>query len=298
MSPSGTIRPGVQNSVDESVDTRYDPGVAPDLQDEAFYPSVDEGSRAGASFRWSPAAEYRYNGPVAAVTFSLDPANIVRLLGAVVIPVFCLGFLVAIVALFAGLDAFPTGTGDVWALLSLGRSANVASWFACLCFFASATAMGLLGSIATVSDDPLARDWRRLSWVFLLVSVDQVCTVHETVLSAIHRVIPFPRVFDFFWVVLVAAGLLYYFRRFLACLPPPIRNRFALSAVIYFFGALGMEFGGIAIPTNNGVHGLWEFSALFDRVLQMTGLLLFMRSLVDHLTDYAPRFGVRLDRRR
>ena len=188
--------------------------------------------------------------------------------------------------------------GGIWSVLTLGRSPNVASWFACLGFFGSAAAMALLARLARASGDSLARDWGRLSWICLLISADQVCSIHEAVLAALHDLIPFSTVFDFAWLLLASSALFFFFRPFLSCLPPPIRNRFVVAAAIYFFGALGMELAPHAPLRINGAPGIYEIVTLVDRIMQITGLLLFMRTLVDHLSDFAPRFGVKLDRRK
>jgi len=311
MSPSDTLPWGVdefavlaanQTEVAQTVEPGVAPSPAPGVEEEVYPrapkgPGTPTGDAEANRRARRRAAEYRYLAPVAAVAYSIDPAYLVRALGAVVIPVFILGLLVALVAAFGGLDTLSVGTVGVLSLLNLGRSLNIASWFSCLCFFGSAMALVLLAALAKSSGDPIARDWRRLSWVFLAASVDQVCGIHETLLSAVHRAVAFSTALDFVWIVAAAAALFLYFRPLMGCLPPPVRNRFAISAGLYLFGAICMEFAARQ-TFSYGVHGVWEFMTLFDRLVEMTGILLFLRALVDQLTDYAPRFGLRLDRRK
>lgn len=295
MSPpeilQASLREGVQEATFAAATSTAPPAVRPG-------PTGTPVTDTGGGYEWSEADEYRYNAPVAAVSFTFHPASVVRLFGALAIPVFVAGFAVAMFTAFLRDQAVYTDLSGVLGVLTLGRSLNVVSWFSCLGFFGSATAMALLARLAGSAGDPLARDWRRLSWICLLVSADQVSAIHETLLTALHPVISFSPNFDFAWLPVAAAALFFAFRPFLSCLPPAIRNRFVLAAAIYFFGALGMELAPRAPLRIDGAPGIYEIVTLVDRILQITGLLLFMRTLVDHLTDFAPRFGVKLDRRK
>jgi hypothetical protein len=302
MPPSETLHAGSQQEVHEATFTV--PAAAPAARPGPTGTPVTD---TAGGYGWPSGDEYRYHAPVAAVSFTFHPASVVRLFGALAIPVFVLGFAVAMLALFLRSGIFNSAIVDdfafsapngIWQVITLGRSPNIVSWFACLGFFGSAAATALLARIAGASGDPLARDWRRFSWVLLLVSADQVCALHEAVFALLHRAVAFSPVLDFLWLPVASAALFFYFRPFLGCLPPPIRNRFVLASAIYFFGALGMELAPHAPLRIDGGPGIFEITTLVDRILQVTGLLLFMRTLVDHLTDFAPRFGVKLDRRK
>ena len=91
-----------------------------------------------------------------------------------------------------------------------------------------------------------------------------------------------------------AVGARFY--PFLKCLPPATRSEFVVAIVVYSFGALGMGLTGVAYHEDQSAHGSYALLTLVDQFLEMLGALLFLRALLHHFADHAPRFILRVER--
>ncbi len=163
-------------------------------------------------------------------------------------------------------------------LFNLDGESNVPTWYgAMLLFFAALAARRR----ADVADDVLvARGYRRLAAIFVLLSLDEVAMGHERVAAAMmdwsakHGATP-----GWVWLVggVVTAALLGLVVDLLRRIPRPLALRFVAAGAVYVTGALVVEAIGHAWARS---HGYWNMTyvalAGLEEAAEMGGVLLFL----------------------
>ena len=135
-------------------------------------------------------------------------------------------------------------------LFDAGEENTIPTWFSSsqllLCSF-------LLAAIALAhkrSGGRYRRHWGILSLIFVLLSVDEVASMHESLDAELERLLAATTGFDpggpisSFWVVPAAAFtlvVLLAYLGFIAHLPRTTRRLFLLAGALFVLGALGME---------------------------------------------------------
>lgn len=145
--------------------------------------------------------------------------------------------------------------------------------------------------------------WLALSLVFLGMAVDEVASIHESLTHPLRRQLGLAvgGWLHFSWVVVGAAVVLVLgiaFLPFLLRLPPDTRRRFVLAGFLYVGGALGMELvgGRTFVEQGEATLGLsYAVASTAEELLELAGLLVFIRALLLHLRDYAPELHLRLE---
>jgi hypothetical protein len=154
---------------------------------------------------------------------------------------------------------------------------NLPTWFS---GFLLLTASGFLWFCARqkrADGDPWSGYWHALAWGFLLMSMDEVAGIHESINSAIVIT----------WAIPGGAAALLIglaFVPFLLHLPRPTAVRFALAGAIYLAGAAGIEIVGNSLVgqrlRDTLQYNLWT---LAEEGLEMLGVLLFLHTLLGYM---------------
>ena len=92
-------------------------------------------------------------------------------------------------------------------------------------------------------------------------------------------------------IVLVALIGLFYCR-FLLSLPSRSRRLFILAAAVYIGGVLGMEMVGSNYYYQYGKTLTYGIIASIEEVFEMTGIVIFIYALLDHLERAVGRMNV------
>jgi hypothetical protein len=147
----------------------------------------------------------------------------------------------------------------------------------------------LLSVIATVKKKlkgKYARQWKALSFIFLYLAVDEMCSIHELLIpilrGAMHTsgLLYFPWVIPAFFLVII---FLIVFRKFILALPNKTKVQFILAGAIYIFGALGMELIGGYIADNYGYNTVYGIASTIEELLEMFGVVIFINALLNYL---------------
>ena len=131
------------------------------------------------------------------------------------------------------------------------------------------------------------RPWLGLAVLFVLLSLDEMASLHEMASGTLRRLFHLEGAFYFAWVLpagvgLILLGLLYV--RFLWRLPSRTRSLFLAAALLYVGGALGMELVGGALVTQYGFHDIRYFwAATVEEFCEMMGVVVFIFALLDYL---------------
>lgn len=171
----------------------------------------------------------------------------------------------------------------------LDREGNIPNWFSTILFAASAALLWTIAGAKAKAGDRTRRLWRGLAVFFVLLSIDDAATIHESYVNALRDIFHAGGIFYFSWVI-PALALLVLITPFLVriwlSLAPRIRVVLALSAVLLVGGALGMEMiegryvdiWGYKTLTYSLLANVEEVLELLGQVLFIYGLLLIIRA--------------------
>jgi hypothetical protein len=167
-----------------------------------------------------------------------------------------------------------------WLLLQLfdvDEENNLPTWYSEILLLIAWVFLWLCARKKHADGDRWARHWRGLTVGFLLMAVDEIASVHETINSVIEMSWAVPA-----GIGLLAIGLVYI--PFLLHLPRPTALGFMLAGVIYVTGAVGMEIVGNTMAGKGLRDTLaYRMSTAVEEGLEMLGLILFINVLLHYM---------------
>ena len=165
--------------------------------------------------------------------------------------------------------------------------------------FLMAAASGLLAIMAALARhrDPRNRlQWMLLAVIFILMSIDEVVSFHEVSIVPLRNAFNLSGFLYFSWVIIAAPVLLalaIFFIPFMLRLPTRTAVRFVAAGTLFVAGAFGMEFVGGYYASIGGMDYLpYKIAAVCEESLEITGMTLFVTSLLQHLADTEPLLQV------
>ncbi|MGK7911821.1 MAG: hypothetical protein AB4050_10135 [Synechococcus sp.] len=152
----------------------------------------------------------------------------------------------------------------------------------------------LLKRIAVMENnrqEAFVKHWKILHYIFIFLALDEAFQIHGIFMLFPQVAKQLPGIFHFPWVIpygIALAILGFYFSRFILNLPTRIKSLILLSAFFYVGGALGIEMIGgswirIAGSQKNLVYAL---IVSLEEMMEITGLLIFIYSLMFYITKY------------
>ena len=232
-----------------------------------------------------------------AFTITLAPNVVARRLAFVLVLLVLANIAVAVAYFFLGHQTLLGLTDE----FSFNHENNLPTYFSgIMLLFASV----LLAVIAqSKKQERMQRHWQGLAIIFLLMSVDEIASLHEEVGIIAARIAGVTGVAQlYFWVVpmfplLVVLALSY--GRFVARLPPRHRRRFVTAGGLYVCGAFGFEVISAWHATRYGYLS-FSHAMIFtiEETLEMSGALLFIYALLHYMNDHVPRIRVEFEERR
>lgn len=129
--------------------------------------------------------------------------------------------------------------------------------------------------------------WKILSLLFLYISLDEACSIHEIFISPLRRLFHASGFFYFAWVIPALILLVIFllgFLGFIKALPQKTRNLFIKAGTLYVGGALGMELidGYYAkIYAQNNIT--YFVLTTIEESLEMFGILVFIYALLSYI---------------
>ena len=185
-------------------------------------------------------------------------------------------------------------------LFDLNGENNVPTWFTAL-VWAMAAGLAMVASRREFSTDVVMRwSWFLLGGVFLLLSLDEVGSLHERLLGlagdTIKRSFGLADSFYYSWApmgmlaVILVAGL---FVPFLLRIPRGVAARLILAAGVFLSGSLAIETIGSSyeagwIVSTEAFRITWYRLIFVEEVLEMIGAILAVHALLWSLA-FAPK---------
>ena len=171
----------------------------------------------------------------------------------------------------------------------LGDENNVPTWFSTICLFLCAVALAAIALTEWRRKGPLWGYWFGLAGTLVLLSLDEAASFHE-MLSTPLRIAWHTEGFLYLaWVIpggLFVLGFLLVYVRFLRQLPAKTRRGFLVAGSVYCSGCLGMEMIDGRYASVHGMDFTCSLMVILEESLEMTGAILFLRSLLAYLADH------------
>jgi hypothetical protein len=145
------------------------------------------------------------------------------------------------------------------------------------------------------STDP---GWMGLAIVFLFLAIDEASSLHELLFDVVTNFKSFNGFLRIAWFIPVIPvlgifGLIYF--KFWMRFPNLEKILFIFSAIIYVFGAIGMDAVSGWFDELQGVNSLaYNLAMLVEELMEMGGMILFIFTLLHYMAHWQPRFKVYL----
>lgn len=142
--------------------------------------------------------------------------------------------------------------------------------------------------------------WKVLSYIFIYLSFDELMSLHERLGEIFHYFLGNPGGLNNsrIWIIPYAVLLLLFFLffiRFFLNLPTSTKISFFIAGFIYVMGAVGVElFSGQFILRHPSSLLLYNIISIFEELLEMIGIVLFARSLVNYIAENSSSTRVNL----
>lgn len=174
----------------------------------------------------------------------------------------------------------------------LGEESSLPTWYSSLLLLFCAVLLAIISAACRTANEPFTRHWLFLAFVFTVLSIDEIASVHEAVGGELYLAVDLPDYLFFAWVILAApmvAILAVVYLRFLLHLPSRYLALFSASAAMFLAGALGMEVVGSYLFVNFGKSSsVYILSQTIEETLEILGATLFAWALLDYIKV---RFG-------
>lgn len=186
-------------------------------------------------------------------------------------------------------------------IIDVGEEQSLPTYFSTMNLMLAALLLLVIWSLGPRESGPSHRYWLALGVLFILLSIDEAVSLHETLGNILmHHVLRTRSMFDYHsWVpfgaafVLVVGGL---FVNFLRQLPRRLALRFIVAGALFVGGALGVEFVG-AVMMHAGIatpHDfLYKLRRLVEEGGEMYGIALFNCALFGEIV--ARRLSLRVE---
>jgi hypothetical protein len=183
---------------------------------------------------------------------------------------------------------YQTGHDTVYGLVQLFNvddEKNVPTFFSVLLLLGAAALLWIISSGKRKERDPYALQWTVLAVLFLCMAVDEAAGIHELLGRPMTEILGdrATGILHFAWIVpglAVAALAGLFFIKFLWHLPLRTRALFALAAVLYVGGALGVESIGGWYGERYGFENMaYVMIATTEESLEMSGMIVFLHAL-------------------
>lgn len=184
--------------------------------------------------------------------------------------------------------------GPVEALLSFDRESNPVTVFNAMLLLAASCLAFAIGQWRRKHQLPWGRAWLGLAFVLALLFSDELIGFHDSLDFFLMERWQSTGAFAWPWVI--AYGLLTLlvsgvYLRFFFALPQRYKWRFALTALTYVGGALGLEMIAASHVEDTGAEDFF-YAVLFtiEENLEMLACLFAIHGLLDYLECECPGF--------
>ncbi|MBD0778825.1 hypothetical protein HPE56_13560 [Maribacter sp. ANRC-HE7] len=170
-------------------------------------------------------------------------------------------------------------------LFDFNLEKNVPTFFSALLLILCSFFLFLIGKSERVIHRKYV-PWYGLSAVFLFLSIDEMTSIHELLISTTKAQLNVSGLFFFAWVIPYGIALLvlmvvYY--KFIVGLPKRTVRLFVFSGIVFITGALIIEMPEGWVAENYGFYSpLFYILYTCEEFLEMLGLIIFIYALTSY----------------
>jgi hypothetical protein len=199
-------------------------------------------------------------------------------------------------------------------LFDVGEERSIPTWFESVQFLLCSILLAVIAVAKRQHNDQYSLHWSVLSIILLLLSLDEVASIHEAIGQELELLLHNTTGFNpsgaisFFWVVPGAAFVfivLLAYLRFLAHLPQTTRRLFLFAGALFVLGALGIEMLSAQVVSFSGGEDNWESASAIPKILvglqtsieemfEMLGLAAFVYALLAYIHSYVEDINARV----
>lgn len=200
-----------------------------------------------------------------------------------------LGFLCA--SIIRSLLIYKFGHPTLFGLarfLDVDGESNLPTWFSSSLLLAAAFVLMFIASLVKSDGGGYQVHWRFLAGVFVFLSIDEACCIHEAVGTKLQSAFHTSGYLLYPWVIpwcilLLITGLIYM--RFLMTLPGRIRSQILLAAFIYVGGAVGVEIveAGYSAIIGTERDLIYTLMTTVEEIMEMLGIVVFISALCRYI---------------
>ena len=170
----------------------------------------------------------------------------------------------------------------------LNYEGNIPTFYSFLALLFSSVLLGAIAHVKNLDSDRYKNHWKILSFIFLYLSLDEMCQVHEYFAPQMEKLLNAPGFLT--WVVpfgfLVAIFALSY-TKFLFHLPVSTKKMFVAAFALYIGGAIGMEMPGEYLAHTIGTQTVpYLIVMTSEESLEMLGIVVFIHALMSYIKIY------------
>ena len=173
---------------------------------------------------------------------------------------------------------------------------SIPTYFSILLLTSSSVILALITYFKYLNQERFRFFWGLLALIFLYLATDESAEIHEMFTRPLRETLDLSGTLYFSWVIVGAGfvaivGLIYL--RFLWHLPRRTAILMILSGTIYVSGALIIESISASVyDANDGSSFAYTAVGNFEEFLEMSGIILFIYTLLIYLSDTVPHFQI------
>ena len=187
-------------------------------------------------------------------------------------------------------------------LFNVNREQNIPTLFSVLLLISCSVLLSLIFYLHRKQVAELKMYWATLAIGFVYMAIDEFAKLHENVGILLKPLIgSYSHGFLYFsWVIPAMALMIFlaiFYTRFLFKLPKTTRVNFIIAGIIYLTGLLGIEMlGGYYYELHAGENLTYSLISTLEESLEMLGLILFIRALLDYLSAHFSEITINFQR--
>jgi len=221
--------------------------------------------------------------------FAILVTRIVRVLFIIMTVLTCLSIL-------GQFSTYFLGHGRLYGFVDefyLDEEKNIPTYFSSIILLTSSFLLMVIYKITKQHAEAPEKNWLILSVVFLYLSIDEFSSIHEMLNLPLREFSGNNGLYYIAWIIpgaLITLALGIYFLKFLMRLPQQTRKQFIIAGSVYVGGALGVELlGGFYAFDYTQDNFSYSMIATLEEVMEMTGVILFIRALLRYLLKHTPQ---------
>lgn len=166
---------------------------------------------------------------------------------------------------------------------------SVPTYFSAINLLFTGILLAIITNFKSKLNDPFTRQWKLLSVIFVILSIDEIAGFHEMIIDPMVRTFNFSAYLRFPWVILgviFMIGFSLYYLNFLKALPKKHIKGFFYSCLIFVSGAIGIETisAKIFISREESAKDLmYNLVTTAEESCEMIGIIMFITVLLSYL---------------